>query len=98
MTPVRGRDPSRRGAPRPPGAADARFRSAKGWCRPASAPSTFRRSSVPLRGFPAFENRRLPVRADRPRALDPGTELWLRKLRVLLLQLDPVRVPRLEVL
>src|SRR5205085_6632309 len=48
--------------------------------------------------FPALEDGGVPVRSDRLRPLDPGPELRLRELRVGLLELDPVRVARLEVL
>src|SRR6266545_6870582 len=48
--------------------------------------------------LPALEHRRLPVRSNHRRALDPRPKLRLRKLRVLVLQLDAVRVSRLEVL
>src|SRR2546423_13852889 len=51
-----------------------------------------------VRRLPALERRRLPVRADRCRAFDPGAELRLLKLGVLVLQLDAVRVPGLQVL
>src|SRR5262249_24447630 len=47
---------------------------------------------------PALQLRRLPVGAHRRRALRPRAELRLRELRVDRLQLDAVRVPRLEVL
>src|SRR5215217_2977749 len=53
-------------------------------------------SSVERR-LPAFEHRGLPVRADDPRVLDPRAQLRLRKLAVLVLQPDAVRVARLEV-
>ena len=46
------------------------------------------------RRLPALEHRRLPVGADRLRALHPRPELGLRELAVLLLQLDAVRVAR----
>src|SRR5207247_712121 len=54
-------------------------------------------STSVVRRLPALEPRRLPVRSDRRRVLDPRSELRLRKLRVLVLQLDSVRVPRLQV-
>src|SRR4029453_14040208 len=55
-------------------------------------------SSVAGGRFPALEDGRLPIGADRLRAPDPGAELGLGELRVLLLELDPVRVPGLQVL
>src|SRR5580765_2813986 len=56
------------------------------------------RASVPGGLLPALENGRLPVGADRLRALDPRAELGLGELRVDLLELDAVRVARLQVL
>src|ERR671922_6486 len=50
------------------------------------------------RRLPALERRRRPLRPDGPRALDPRPELGLGELRVALLELDPVRVPGLQVL
>jgi hypothetical protein len=50
------------------------------------------------RGLPALEHGRLPVGADRARPLDPGAELGLGELRVLLLELDAVGVAGLQVL
>src|SRR5437016_995484 len=47
--------------------------------------------------FPARELRGLPVGADGLRARDPRAELRLRELRVLLLELNAVRVPRPQV-
>src|SRR5918992_1504005 len=48
------------------------------------------------RRLPALEGGRLPIRPDRLRPLDPGTEFGLGKFRVLSLELDPVRVAGLE--
>src|SRR5438045_1481099 len=48
--------------------------------------------------LPALEHRRPPVAADSSGILDPGAELGLRELAVLLLQLDPVGVARLQML
>src|SRR5438445_2255769 len=47
--------------------------------------------------LPALEHGRVPVGANGRRALDPRAEQRLRELAVLLLQLDPVGVARLEV-
>src|SRR3954454_5668152 len=63
--------------------------------------SPISKGTVPLsssmeRRFPALEHVRLPVGADRPRALDPRAQLRLGELAVLLLQPDAVRVARLE--
>src|SRR5437764_8543235 len=55
-------------------------------------------SSLVIRRLRALEHRRLPVCADRCRALHPRAELRLRELRVLLLEPDPVRVAGLEML
>src|SRR5439155_3953786 len=54
-------------------------------------------STSVIRRFPALQGRALPLGSDRRRAFDPRPELRLWKLRVLVLQLDPVRVPRLQV-
>ena len=50
------------------------------------------------RGLPALEHRRRVVVADRLRVGDPGTQLNLVELTVLLLELDAVGVARDEVL
>src|SRR5262249_41833661 len=77
--------PARAARPRRPRA--ARTRCAGGRGRPRS-----------VRGrLPAFERRWVPVRSDRARTLDPGAELGLWELGVLLLQEDPVGVATLEV-
>src|SRR3954454_10935190 len=56
------------------------------------------RTFTSVRGrLPAFERRRVPVGPDGARAGHPGAELGLRELRVLLLQLDAVRVAGLQV-
>src|SRR5258705_1096155 len=59
-------------------------------------PTTTARISSMARRLPALEHGWLPVRADGLRALDPRAELRLRELAVLLLQLDAVGVPRLQ--
>src|SRR5579859_28881 len=58
---------------------------------------TFTAPSV-RRWLPAFEHWRMPVRPDRLRLRHPRAELGLRELRMLLLELNPVRVAALEVL
>src|SRR3954452_12782299 len=56
-------------------------------------------STCSVRGrLPALQHGRMPVCPNRRGAGGPGTELRLRELRVLLLQADPVRVARLQVL
>src|SRR5581483_8389415 len=60
-------------------------------------PTTTARISSGGRGFPALEHGRPPVRPHRTRAGDPRPELRLPELAVLLLQLDAVRVARLQV-
>src|SRR5918998_6015968 len=50
------------------------------------------------RAFPALEHGWPPVGADRLRVLHPRSQLGLGELAVRLLQADPVRVARLEVL
>src|SRR5947208_2881531 len=59
-------------------------------------PTTAARISSVLWGFPTLEHGRVPIRADGRRAFDPRAQLRLRELAVLLLQLNPVRVARLQ--
>src|SRR5919106_1537224 len=94
-------------------ALDVRVSSTAAWPKSYARPSESRRGRaerarsrrlrsvwdlVAERLFPAFEDGRLPVGPDRLRALDPRAELGLLELRVLLLELDPVRIARLQVL